>query len=70
MPYIYWFYLFLEVIDPLPMVGINKNKRKINDDSSVEGYVMDIRCRIHNIVRTINPRTFANGMLIPKNYSG
>ena len=38
-----------------------RGKRKNNEDDDVQREEMDIRRRVHHIVRNINPHTFPNG---------
>ena len=49
-------------MDPnVPLPARNRTKRKNTEDDEIEREEMDIRRRIHHIVRTINPHTFPNG---------
>jgi Fem-1 family protein b len=50
-----------EMMNPnSPVIARIRGKRKNNEDSNVEREEMDIRRRVHQIVRSINPRTFPN----------
>jgi len=51
-----------EIVDPNACTPTRlRGKRKNNEDDDVQRQEMDIRRRVHHIVRNINPHTYPNG---------
>ena len=52
----------VEIVDPNACTPTRlRGKRKNNEDDDVQRQEMDIRRRVHHIVRNINPHTYPNG---------